>query len=78
MDNASPMRGLRGADDSAMAERVEPAGELAGLDDGVAPGSGGSSGGSRSWFVKPENEVGQILHGPATVCVPAAPLRTNP
>ena len=23
-------------------------------------------------------EVGQFLHGPATVCVPAAPLRTNP
>ena len=26
----------------------------------------------------PEHEVGQFLHGPATVYVPAAPLRTNP
>ena len=29
-------------------------------------------------FAKPENEVGQFLHGPETVCVPAAPLRKNP
>ena len=42
MGNASPVRGLGGADDSAMAERVEPAGHSAGLDEGVAPGSGGA------------------------------------
>ena len=29
-------------------------------------------------FAKPEHEVGQFLHGPATVCVPAAPLCKNP
>ena len=29
-------------------------------------------------FAKPENNVGQFLHGPATACVPAAPLRKKP
>ena len=29
-------------------------------------------------FAKLENEVGQFLHWPATVCVPAAPLHKNP
>ena len=33
--------GWGGADDSAMAEGVEPAGKPARLDEGVAPGSGG-------------------------------------
>ena len=33
---------------------------------------------SADGFAKPVNEVGQFLHGPATVCVPAAPLRKNP
>ena len=42
MGNASPVRGLGGADDAAMAEGVEPAGQSAGLDEGVAPGSGGA------------------------------------
>ena len=32
--NASPLRGLGGADESAMAEGVEPANEPAGLDEG--------------------------------------------
>ena len=78
MGNASPVRGLGGADDFAMAERVEPAGHSAGLDEGVAPGSGGAEVASADGFAKPEHEVGQFLHEPATVCVPAAPLRTNP
>ena len=33
---------------------------------------------SAEGFAKPEHEVGQFMHGPATVCIPAAPLRTNP
>ena len=78
MGNAGPVRGLRGAEDSAMAEGVERAGKSAGLDEGVAPGSGGAVVASADGFAKPEHEVGQFLHGPATVCVPAAPLRTNP
>ena len=78
MGNASPVRGLRGADDSAMAEGVEPAGQSAGLHAGVAPGSGGAVVVLAEGFAKPEHEVGQFLHGPATVCVPAAPLRKNP
>ena len=78
MGNASPVRELGGADDSAMAERVEPAGHSAGLDEGVAPGSGRAEVASADGFAKPEHEVGQFLHGPATVCVPAAPLRINP
>ena len=78
MGNASPVRGLGGADDSAMAEGVEPAGQSAGLDEGVAPGSGGAVVAPAKGFAKPVNEVGRFLHGPATVCVPAAPLRKNP
>ena len=78
MGNASPVRGLRGAEDSAMAEGVEPTGRSTGLDEEVAPGSGGAEVASAEGFAKPDNEVGQYLHGPATVCVPAAPLRTNP
>ena len=78
MGNASPVRGLGGAEDSAMAEGVEPAGRSAGLDEAVAPGSRGAEVASADGFAKPEHEVGQFLHGPATVCVPAAPLRTNP
>ena len=78
MGNASPVRGLGGADDSAMAEGVEPAGQSAGLDEGVALGSGGAVVAPAEVFAKPVNEVGQFLHGPATVCVPAAPLRKNP
>ena len=61
-----------------MAEGVEPTGHSAGLDEEVAPGSGGAEVASAEGFAKPDNEVGQFLHGPATVCVPAAPLRTNP
>ena len=72
------MRGFGGAEDSAMAEGVEPAGHSEGLDEGVASGSGGAEVASADGFAKPEHEVGQFLHGPATVCVPAAPLRTNP
>ena len=78
MGNASPVRGLGGAEDSAMAEGVEPAGQSVGPDEGVAPGSGGAEVASADSFAKPEHEVGHFLHGPATVCVPAAPLRTNP
>ena len=78
MANASPLRGLRRAEDSAMGEEVEPAGQSAGLDEGVAPGSGGAEVASADGFAKPEHEVGQFLHGPDTVCVPGAPLRTNP
>ena len=58
MGNASPVRGLRGADDSAMAEGVEPTGELAGLDQGVAPGSGGAVVAPTDDFAIPEHEVG--------------------
>ena len=78
MGNASPVRGLGGAEDSAMAEGVELAGHSAWLDEGVAPGSGGAEVASADGFAKPEHEVGQFVHGPATVFVPAAPLRTNP
>ena len=78
MGNPSPVRGVRGAKASAMAEGVEQAGTSAGLDEGVAPGSGGAVVASADGFAKPEQEVGKFLHGPATVCVPAAPLRTNP
>ena len=77
MGNTGPVRGLGGAEDSAMAEGVELAGHSAGLDEGVAPGSGGVEVASAHGFAKPEHEVGQLMHGPATVCVPAAPLRTN-
>ena len=42
MGNASPVRGLGEAEDSAMVEGVEPAGRSAGLDEGEAPGSGGA------------------------------------
>ena len=38
MGNAIRVQGLGGADDSAMAVGVEPAGVPAGLDEGVAPG----------------------------------------
>ena len=72
------MRGLGRADDSAMAEGVVPAGQSAGLDEGVAPGSGGAVVAPTDGFAKPEHKVGQFLHGPATECVPAAPLRRNP
>ena len=78
MGNASPVRGLGGAEDSPVAEGVEPTGHAAGLDEGVARGSGGAEVASADGFAKPEHEVGQFLHGLATVCVPAAPLRTNP
>ena len=50
MGNASPVRGLGGADESAMAEGVEPAGQSAGLDEGVPPASGGAIGGFRRRF----------------------------
>ena len=78
MGNASPVRGLRGAEDSAMAKGVEPTGRSTGLDEEVAPGSGGAEMTSADGFAKPESEVGKFLHGPATVSVPAAPLRANP
>ena len=78
MGNASPVRGVRGAEDSAIAEGVEQAGTSAGVDEGVAPGSGGAVVASADSFSKPKHEVGQFLHGPGTVCVPAAPLRTTP
>ena len=78
MGNAARVRGLSGAEDSAMAEGVELAGISAGLDEGVAPASVGAEVASADGFAKPTNEVGQFLHGPATACVPAAPLRTNP
>ena len=78
MGNASPVRGLGGAKDSAMVEGREPAGGSAGLIEGVAPGSGGAVVAPAHGFAKPEHEVGQFLHKPATVCVPAAPLRINP
>ena len=67
MGNASSVRGLGGAEDSAMAEGVEPAGQPAGVDEGVAPGSGGAEVASADGFAKPEHEVGHFLHGPATV-----------
>ena len=78
MGNASPVRGLGGSDDSAMAEGLEPAGKPAGLDDGVSPGSAGAVVAPADGFAKSEHEVGQFLHGPVTVCVPATPLRKTP
>ena len=76
--HASPVRGLGGADVSAMAEGVELAGQSAGLDEGLAPGLGGAVVAPADGLARPSQEVGRFLHGPATVCVPAAPLRKNP
>ena len=78
MGNASPVRGLGGADDSAMAEGVEPAGQPTGLDEGVAPGSRGAVVAPADGLARPSHEVGQFLHVPATICVSAAPLRKKP
>ena len=49
--------GLGEAEDSVMAEGVEPAGHSTGLDEGVAPGSGGAEVASADGFAKPEHEV---------------------
>ena len=49
-----------------------------GLDEGVAPGSGGAEVAPADGFAKPEHEIGSSLHGSAEVCVPAAPLGKNP
>ena len=70
MGNASPVRGLGVAADSAMTEGVELISATMGLDEGVEvdPAYG---------FAKPEHEVGRVLRGPAEVCIPAAPLRRN-
>ena len=65
MGNASPVRGLGGAEDSAIAEGVEPTGQSAGLDEGVAPGSGGAEVASADGFAKPEHVDGcldRVLH----------------
>ena len=80
MDNISDslVRGLGGAEDSVMTEGVELSGGTAGQDEGVAPGSGGAEVAPAGGFAKPVHEVGTFLRGPATVCVQAAPLRTNP
>ena len=72
--NASPVQGLGGADDSAKAEAGELVDTTAGLDEGVAPGSGEAELAPADGFAKPEHEVGSFLPWPATVCVPAAPL----
>ena len=61
-----------------MAEGVEPAGQSAELDEGAAPGSRGAVVAPADGFARPSHEAGQFLHGPATVCVPAAPLRKKP
>ena len=47
-----------------------------GLDEGVAPGSGGAEAAPACGFESPE--VGQFLRTPTEACVPAAPLRKNP
>ena len=57
---------------------MEPTGHSVELDEGVAPGSGGAVVAPADGLARPSHEVGRFLHGPATVCVPAAPLRTNP
>ena len=77
MGNASPVRGLGGAADSTMTEGVELVGGTVGLDQGVALGSGGAEVAPADAFAKPEHEVRNFLHGPATICAPAAPLLTN-
>ena len=72
MGNASPVRGLGGAADSAMAEGGELVDATAGPDEGVAPGSGGAEVVPAEGFAKPEHEVGSFLQGPAKLCVSAA------
>ena len=74
MGNASPVRGLGGAADSVMTEGVELVSGIVGLDEGVAPGSGGAEVAPIHDLTKPEHEVGSFLRGPSEVCVPAAPL----
>ena len=79
MGNASPVRGLGGADDSAMAEGLEPAGQSAGLDEGVAPGSGlgGAVVAPADGLARPSHEVGRFLHGPAVAIQDLATALTH-
>ena len=65
--NASPVRGLGGAADSAMTEGVELVDGTAGLDGEVAPGSGGAEVAPADGFAKPVHGVRSFLHGPAVI-----------
>ena len=55
-----------------MAEEVELIDGTAGLDEGVAPGSGGAGVAPEDGFAKPEQEVGTVFalanHGMRTGC----------
>ena len=78
MGNASPVQGLGEAAESVMIEGVELVGGTVGLDEGVAPGSGGAEVAPADDFAKLEHKVGSFLHGPVDVCIPAASLHKNP
>ena len=78
MGNASPVRGLWVAADSVMTEGVELISGTEGLDEGVAPGSEGAEVAPADGFASLEHEVGSFWHGPAELCIPAAPLCKNP
>ena len=73
---ASQLRGVGGAQSSAMAEEVRGAKRQSGvLDDGDASSSGGAG---QSQPADKRKEFGQYRGPPAEVRVPAAPLRANP
>ena len=76
MGSAGPAQGVGVAADSGLPERVWLMSADEGLDEGVAPGPGGAEAAPAGGFEPPE--VGQFLHTPTQVCVPAAPLRKNP
>ena len=57
-------------------KHLETCGADEGLDEGVAPGSGGAEAALAGGFAPPE--VGQFCCTPTEVCVPDAPLCKNP
>ena len=76
MGSAGLAREMGVAADTCLPEGVGLVGADEGLDEGVAPGSGGTEAAPVGGFKPPE--VGQFLSTPTEVCVPAAPLRKNP
>ena len=74
--SADPARGMGVAADSGLPEGVGLMGADEGLDEGVAPGSGGVEAAPAGGYEP--LEAGQFLRTPTEVCVPSAPLRKNP
>ena len=72
MASVGSARGVGVVADSGLPEGVGLTGADDGLDEGVAPGSGGAEAAPAGGFEPPE--VGQFLRTPTDVCVPAAPL----